>query len=309
MATAPSNETPTESRYIFPAASPEKDRLAKQYMMLKSLHGWSTAVPDTVDVTRLENVIDIAAGTCLWALEFASMPEIRSKGDKIHIYACDIHPGFIPDTRITDELGIKTFVQDATEPFPSEYLGMFDLVQASFLALALTKDGWNSALANFNRLLKPGGILLLDEIDPIILTHQQHLQRRGDEDIAEYMTGSTWMHKANSLYTGFALKNEFIVGLPFHLPSMLEKSGFAVERREPWFAAFGPLCRVCKGAKGASLAEFEPDSVENLMHVLKHTVGSMAAKEDVQVLLEEFRAGFLKDGAIVNGAYFVAKKV
>jgi hypothetical protein len=60
--------------------------------------------------------------------------------------------------------------------------------------------------------LEPGGVVFLDEFDPIILTHEQHLQRRGDEDIIDYMTGPTWMHKANSLYTGFALKNDFIVG-------------------------------------------------------------------------------------------------
>jgi ubiquinone/menaquinone biosynthesis C-methylase UbiE len=130
-------------------------RLAKQYAMKKSLYGWSTAVPDSIDVTRLENVIDIAAGTCVWTLDLASMPQIRSLGDKIHIYACDINPGFIPAAQITDELGIKTFVQDATKPFPAEYHGAFDLIHASFLALCLTEEGWYSALANFNTLLSP----------------------------------------------------------------------------------------------------------------------------------------------------------
>jgi ubiquinone/menaquinone biosynthesis C-methylase UbiE len=128
-------------------------RLAKQYAMKKSVYGWSTAVPSSIDVTHLEKVIDIAAGTCLWTLDFATMPQIRSKGDKIHIYACDINPGFIPDARVTDELGIKTFAQDATKPFPAEYHGEFDLIHASFLALCLTEEGWNSALTNFNILL------------------------------------------------------------------------------------------------------------------------------------------------------------
>jgi hypothetical protein len=73
--------------------------------------------------------------------------------------------------------------------------------------------------------LEPGGVVFLDELDPIIFTYQQYLQRRGDEDIIDYMTGPTWMHKANSLYTGFALKNNFIVGfVPFRYRRFLTYS-------------------------------------------------------------------------------------
>jgi hypothetical protein len=91
---------------------------------------------------------------------------------------------------------------------------------------------------------------------------------------------------------------------------MLEKSGFTVERRESGCAPLGPLCRVCKGAQGASLAEYEVDSVDNLMFVLKHTAGSMVAvKENAEMILAEVKAGFLREGAISTGAYFVAKKV
>jgi hypothetical protein len=51
-----------------------------------------------------------------------------------------------------------------------------------------------------------------------LLTEEQDAQRRlkgHDDDLQIYIEGSTWMHKTNSLYTGFALKNDFLVGFVF----------------------------------------------------------------------------------------------
>lgn len=121
--------------------------------MKKSFCGWSSAVPDSIDVSRVEKVIDIAAGTCMWTLDFANMPQILARRDEVQIYACDINSGFFPNSDILQWAGIKTFTQDVTKPFPEEHSGTFDLVHVSLLVLCLTDDGWNAALANFKNLL------------------------------------------------------------------------------------------------------------------------------------------------------------
>lgn len=54
---------------------------------------------------------------------------------------------------MTDALGIKTFQQDITQPFPDELYGKFDLVQAFMLVGSLTEAGWKRALENYRRLL------------------------------------------------------------------------------------------------------------------------------------------------------------
>ncbi|KAJ7664338.1 hypothetical protein DFH06DRAFT_1187518 [Mycena polygramma] len=319
MSSNPSNE----SHYPLPPQSAEKARLGKQYALRKSVYGWSTAVPDVdvVDTTRLHNVLDIAAGTCMWTLDFAKMPQVRSSRDKIQIYACDINPGFLPGPAVLEEFEIKTFIQDVTKPFPAEYGGMFDLVHASLLAVALNADGWNAAVANFNALLKPGGILFLEELDPILMTEQQSQERRRDDDPNQYMKGSTWMHKANYLYTGFAMKSNFIVDLTFSLRSLLEKSGLTIEHEEFGFAPHGHLCRTYKGGKGASLTEYEDSSAESMMYILAHTAksmlengileipaGNLVTAQDLPAILEEVRLGFTNEGAMIKGVVLLARK-
>jgi len=314
----------TTSRYIIPAVSPEKDRLTKQYAMKKSFYGWSKAVPDTIDLSRVENVIDIAAGTCIWTLDFTDMPQIKTRRDAVHVYACDINTDFFPDSTLLEERGITAFEQDVTKPFPEEYQRKFDLIHTSFLVICLTEDGWVSALDNFAKILKPGGIVMMDESDPIFFTSQQPpppVDAVG-HNLDEYMDGTTWMHKANCVYTGFSLQNGFVIGLTFRLRAMLDHAGFSVEKSERGVAAFGKLCRTEKGLDGGSLAAYEEFSLENMEFILAHLAKGMlqkgtlevpkgnvvASEEDMKVILQEIQTGLRYDGAIALGAYFVARK-
>jgi hypothetical protein len=124
--------------------------------MKKSIYGWSSAVPNSIDLSRVERVIDIAAGTCIWTLDFANTPEIQARGDAVQIYACDINLDFLPNSGIIQSLGITTFKQDVTKRFPEQYYGTFDLIHSSLLFFCLTEEGWNAALKNFKDLLSEG---------------------------------------------------------------------------------------------------------------------------------------------------------
>lgn len=81
----------------------------------------------------------------------STRPESTSK--PIQLYACDISTDKFPPRDVTDALGIKTFQQDVTQPFPDELYGKFDLVQAFMLVGSLTEAGWRRALENYRRLL------------------------------------------------------------------------------------------------------------------------------------------------------------
>ncbi|KAJ7732698.1 hypothetical protein B0H16DRAFT_1580772 [Mycena metata] len=322
--TSDARDLQTTSRYIIPAISSEKERLAKQYAMKKAIYGWSSAVPTTIDLSKVENVLDIAAGTCIWTLDFADMPQVKSNRDKINIYACDINTDFFPDSRFMDDMGITTFGQDVTAPFAEEYHGKFDLIHASFLVICLTEEGWLSALANFAKILKPGGIVLMDESDPIFFTEEQPPWPidAGGHVIDKCMDGTSWVHKANCVYTGYSLKNGFVVGLTICLRGMLEQAGFVVEDSQRGLAAVGKVCRSRKGLDGGSLAAYEDFSVENMDLLLPHLAAGMFEKQTLEVppgnivtekmvmdeILNEVQTGMRADGAILVGAYFVARK-
>ena len=126
-------------------------RLSKQYALRKMVYGLSNAVPDVVDLTQVESVIDVGAGTCAWMLDLVANQEVSRRLNDMRLYVCDIDPGFFPPS-IT-ELGITPFRQDVTKSFPNELHGTFDLVHASFVVGCLTKAGWSSALKNYHRLL------------------------------------------------------------------------------------------------------------------------------------------------------------
>ncbi|KAJ7189210.1 S-adenosyl-L-methionine-dependent methyltransferase [Mycena filopes] len=311
----------TDSVYLMPAASPEKDRLTKQYIMKKSIYGWTSAVPDSIDLTRLQSVIDVGAGTCIWTLDLADTLKARGTNNTTQLYACDIEAKFLPSAELAAAAGITLFTQDVTKPFPEEYHGTFDLVHASLLFLCLTEEGWGKALLNFKKLLRAGGVILLEEADPILLTEEQELLRSPADDVlSKYLTGTTWMHKANCIYTGYALKNHFVVGIPYRLPAMLHEAGLAIESQVDGFAAIGKVCRLRTGLRGDSLVPFEGMSAEIMDFLFQYMARALAQKgnleapwgspvgeEAMEAVLEEIRAGMVKEGAIIKGAHFVCK--
>ncbi|KAJ7608936.1 S-adenosyl-L-methionine-dependent methyltransferase [Mycena polygramma] len=316
---------PTDSLYAIPSVTPEKERLAKQYAMKQAVYGWTTAVPDAIDLSQIKTVLDIGAGTCIWALDLASAPEISARREDVTIHACDIDAGFFPPAAVTEEMGIKTFQQDMTKPFPDEYHGVFDLVHMSFVFLCLTEDGWKTVLANIEKLLKPGGRVMLDELDPVLFEEGQYSRPAQGEGykLEEMMTGASWIHKLNSLYTGFIVRHGFVVGLTLRLGQMLERAGLAVEHVEGGQAPVGKLCEVLKAFDGGSLAEYTESSMEGLEFVMGKFVGVMrqegtleaplghpiGSEDELQSILAEVHHGLQIQGAICVGACFVARKV
>ncbi|KAJ7077647.1 hypothetical protein B0H15DRAFT_805107 [Mycena belliarum] len=310
--------------YAIPATVPEKDRLTNQYMMKKRVYGWTAPVPAAIDPAQVHTILDIAAGTCAWSLDVVRAPQISARRAVVSIYTCDINLDILPPASVTDAEGIKTFAQDVTQPFAAEHHGKFDLVHMSFLTLCLTSEGWRAALENIHALLAPGGQVMLDELDPLFFKGQYSAPAAGSSyDLDKHMGGTSWIDKANCIYTAFALQKNFVIGLTFLLGPMLAQAGFTVEATEVAPAPFGKLCGTLPGLHGDSIAPYEALSADNLAFVLREFATRMfkdgtleaprgtriTGEEALEALLKEVDEGTRTEGVVSVGAYFVARKV
>ncbi len=128
--------------------------------MKKAIFGYTSAVPSIIDLSRVREVLDVAAGTCIWSADLATIPEVKARlnvrapaENSICLSACDIETRFFPEQSFLDARGIRTFEHDVTKPFPPSLHGKFDLIHVSFLLLCLTKQGWEASLRNLKQAL------------------------------------------------------------------------------------------------------------------------------------------------------------
>ena len=141
--------------------------LLQQYAFKKRSYGWTYAVPDYLDLTEVHDVLDIAAGSCAWTLDFADMPAVKprlstqngdtvdaNKDTSIRIFICDIDTKFFPAKEVLNQIGVDAVEQDVTKPFQEDLYGKFDLVHISMVALCLTQSSWTEALKNCYQLLR-----------------------------------------------------------------------------------------------------------------------------------------------------------
>ncbi|KAI9458403.1 S-adenosyl-L-methionine-dependent methyltransferase [Lactarius psammicola] len=220
-------KTPTKPKYLLDDNDSEVSRLKTQYLFFKKVFDYPNIVPPVVNVGHLSKVIDIATGTGAWALDFVSQPDVRDRG--VQVFACDISIAKFPQADKPDVKKIAFFQQDVTKPFPDEMLGTFDLVNMTYLGFALTVQGWKLALQNLHDLLKPGGHLILRDGDPLMFTHENPPPLEGQEpEIVAYTQGKSTLATINRIYSGWALRQGFVVGLSYHLRKMLQDASLQV---------------------------------------------------------------------------------
>ena len=147
-------------RSVFDSVAPKYDVMND--LMSMGLHrAWKAYTVLLANVKEGQQVLDIAGGTGDLALAFA--PKVGPSGCVVHT---DINEAMLREgrNRLLDVgVSVPTLVCDAEHlPFPG---GHFDLVTVAFGLRNMThKDG---ALREMNRVLKPGGKLLVLEFSKV----------------------------------------------------------------------------------------------------------------------------------------------
>jgi len=147
--------------YVMPTESAaEMVRLIEQGRMTTSAMGG--LLPEEIDLTDMQYVLDVACGPGEWA------QEVAFQYPYLHVIGIDISKTMIDYARTSAQvqyLENLTFeIMDATQPlnFPD---GSFDIVNARGMIGFLNKDYWPTIMREFARITRPGGFIVLTEAD------------------------------------------------------------------------------------------------------------------------------------------------
>ena len=147
-------------RGVFDSVAPKYD-LMNDLMSMGLHRAWKAYTVMVADVKPGQRVLDIAGGTGDLALAFA-----KKVGDSGQVVHTDINQAMLSTgrNRLLDAgVVLPTIVCDAEKlPFPDNH---FDLVSVAFGLRNMTHK--DEALAEMNRVLKPGGKLLVLEFSKV----------------------------------------------------------------------------------------------------------------------------------------------
>jgi SAM-dependent methyltransferase len=133
-------------------------RLTEQYVYTKKVFDHTELLPPTIDLGRVHRVLDVAAGTGVWAFDLTDVPAVRPRlapdaTNPLEIYICDITTSNFPPSELLRSVGIRAFQQDVTESFTKALYGTFDIVHMACLGLSLNDGQWKLALKNVRDVL------------------------------------------------------------------------------------------------------------------------------------------------------------
>ena len=165
-AAVPSSEGSSEAPTTYFA---EVENVAEMARLLKqarfATQGLGGPFPHGLDISAVQDVLDIACGPGEWVLAVAqASPAMRVTGvDKSEMmiqFARSLSQA-IPTVRFTS--------MDALEPLAFADAA-FDLIHARFIAGFMPVEAWPKLLAECRRLLRPGGIIVLVEGEMALTT-------------------------------------------------------------------------------------------------------------------------------------------
>jgi ubiquinone/menaquinone biosynthesis C-methylase UbiE len=209
MTTSP-DSSQNESTFIIEESNPQIAWLFNIDSVLTRMMG-GVLIERNNDLTGMHDVLDLACGSGRWAMDVAlKHPEIAVK-------AVDINEPLLryvkAHARVRTLKNLEFQVGNILQPlqFPD---ASFDLVNARCLFSSLSPADWPPLIEECKRILRPGGILRLTEME-------------------RHNTNSPAFEKFWDLYTqaflitgrGFSSTGRFI-GIVPHMGTMLHKAGF-----------------------------------------------------------------------------------
>ncbi|TFK40377.1 hypothetical protein BDQ12DRAFT_680854 [Crucibulum laeve] len=317
--------------YLLPHDTEEQIRLQNQYNLAKDVMGHASAVPEWIKLSEITNVMDVAAGTLVWTFDLIGSPAVRerlnpseSAPDRINLYACDITDAKFPPKEQLDSMGIKTFLQDITKPFPEKFKGTFDLIHMGLVRISLTSEGWKKALKNIYEILKPGGLLHMVELDHVFYAKDElPPDMYSGHDMKTKLTGSAWLHKLNSVVYLTATSNGFLHDVSYpSLGTLIKSASFFITSYDQSPMPFGALCRTLRGSKGALLESAEKPTLDNLNIVTSMLIKGLysqgrleapsghpiTSEEECKDVMDDILTGCTEEGAFIMIFEYVARK-
>ncbi|KAF5353040.1 hypothetical protein D9757_011860 [Collybiopsis confluens] len=260
-------------KYLLPADKIEAARLDVQHrVFFKAFENRLLLAP--IQLKSGDRVLESAAGTGIWALEF--LEQNGKNGAILDIECIDIS-----DKQIFQDLppNIRFSLCSVTD-LPAQWSGMFSYVHQRLVVLALDDTLWRKAISELFRVLSPGGWVELAEIEL-----QNHRINVGPSS-----------SKLQSLALKMFPDKGVILKLAEYLLPVLKESGFVdvqCEMRQ---------VRVGSGEQGYSSRE-----MESFLRALKRDAvsaggyGFIQTEDDYERLLREAESewdGHLDEAAV-----------
>lgn len=150
-----------ENPYVLDAESAaEMARLMRQEQLLTS--GMGGVFPEQIDLSGIEHVLDLACGPGGWALEVA-----YTYSD-IKVVGVDISERMIAyantQAQVQYRPNVSFQVMDILKPLAFAD-STFDLINARLISTFMQRDQWARLFAECLRVLRPGGIMRLTEVN------------------------------------------------------------------------------------------------------------------------------------------------
>ncbi|OOQ82172.1 hypothetical protein PEBR_41904 [Penicillium brasilianum] len=143
----PQVDSPGE--YVMIRSKSEGERLDKQYGVWQANTGF--LLHPTIAQKQRMRIADVGTGTGIWLRDLANTLPKDCQLDGFDLS----ESMFFKDTTIPSN--VSFYQHNLLEPFPTKFIGQYDVVNARALVVALSHDEWEPALRNLTTLLQPGG--------------------------------------------------------------------------------------------------------------------------------------------------------
>jgi ubiquinone/menaquinone biosynthesis C-methylase UbiE len=162
-----------ENTYVIDSESgAEMARLTDQDRLFTEAAG--SLFPPDLDLASISRVLDVACGPGGWGLEVAYRhPEI----DVVGLDISQIMIQYANAQATVQHLSNAHFqVGDVLKPLPFD-TGSFDVVNARFMVSFMPNAGWPRVVGELVRILRPGGMICLTEVDNWGMSTSQSLEQ------------------------------------------------------------------------------------------------------------------------------------